>query len=189
MMPQAVQCLGVQDSFFKFAAPYLTSTTGDRLHYRVTLDVGSGDRVRFECFNTAWLSQKHEEQGQIRMAPQVACRLQNPVLSTVNDFVIALLHHPFGWFDSTNRRRVQAELEKHSDLIITGHEHVPDRYHRVNSNAASVQYIEGGVLQGDRGTSSFNVVKLDFEGQQQELIQFTLQGSSYSVEHRSGPSA
>jgi GTPase SAR1 family protein len=143
--------------------------------------------VRFECFNTAWLSQKHEKQGLIKVPPMVALRLRNSLPDAAGDFVITLLHHPYGWFDPTNRRRIQGELEANSDLIMTGHEHVSGQYDRSNPNAGTVQYIEGGVLQDDRGSSSFNVIKLDFAAQQREVVQFELRAHAYVVAQRTGP--
>ena len=182
----AEQCLSVQQAFFAFAEPYRQCAFGDRLHHRITYRLGTGVNLRVECVNTAWVSREHEQQGEIRVPHKIAARIQDASASASDDFVISILHHPYGWFDSTNRRRVQSELEKHSDLIFTGHEHVSEHYQRIKPNTSDVQYIEGAVLQGD-GISSFNLVRLDFCSKEQQLLQFELHANSYKVMHRSDP--
>jgi hypothetical protein len=183
----AAQCLCVQQHFFEFAAPYLASILGDRLHYRAVYKIGPQLTLRFECLNTAWLSRKQEEQGQIRLPHKIASRIRDNGSTTADDFVITVFHHPYGWFDSTNRRQIQAELEKNSDLIITGHEHVPDQYHRITPETSHVQYIEGGVLQGDGPGSSFNIVRLDCDLNEQNFIRFEFRANAYTPERRTGP--
>ena len=136
----AEQCLSVQQAFFEFAKP--CRRVGDGLHYSTTYRLQNDINVRIECINTAWLSQKHEQQGHIHVS-KVAARVQDGCNSASDDFVISVLHHPYGWFDATNRRRVQSELEKNSDLINTGHEHVSEQYQRTKADNTDVQYIEG----------------------------------------------
>jgi len=184
----AQHCLSVQQAFFTFVGPYMEGSSGDQLHQKMRYQAG-GVELRIECLNTAWLSRKNEEQGQIRVSHKVAARIGESGGEDAGDsFVITILHHPYGWFDPTNRRRIQSEIEKHSDLIMTGHEHAADHYQRKKTDITEVQYVEGAVLQGD-GVSSFNLVRLDFPARQQEVLQFSFHGTSYNVTHKGGARA
>lgn len=177
--------LAVQSNFFVFAARH-QKATGDKLHYRLAFSLDGGRRIRFECLNTAWVSRKEEQQGQIRIAPAVARRLHSAEAQP-DDLAVTLLHHPYAWFEPTNRRQTQDAIEGSSDLVLTGHEHDPDEYRRTEPGAGVVHYIEGGALQAPGGSSSFNLVTLDLEAEHQELWRFEWQGGGYRSADRAEP--
>ena len=75
---------------------------------------------------------------------------------------VALIHHPYGWFEPSNARELRSRLESTCDVIFTGHEHRPDSYLKSRGDLERALFIEGGVLQdiGDQEASTFNIVRV-----------------------------
>lgn len=118
------------------------------------------------CLNTAWCSSRNEIQGSL-FVPQSHFPAQPP---GSHDLVIAMLHHPYNWMKSGNARLLTAHIERHADIVITGHEHVPD--HRLISKITGerVQYIEGVALQAsDTNSTGFNLITIDLAHRTQQL--------------------
>lgn len=64
--------ISVQDDFFAFESAVTGApqrTNADKLHYERGFQVGSRS-ILFHCFNTAWLSRKHEVQSKLFIPPQ-----------------------------------------------------------------------------------------------------------------------
>ena len=68
-----------------------------------------------------------------------------------NDYiVIQTLHHPFNWLDWNERINYSttenkfATLKKHTDLVLTGHEHVPRNHNPDYLNDKSLLHIPAG---------------------------------------------
>lgn len=68
-------CAGIQSSFFQFSSAVAShgksggmSVFDERLYYEYYFSV-EGDTVRFVCCNTAWLSRKNEQQGDLFFPP------------------------------------------------------------------------------------------------------------------------
>src|SRR5437868_5578005 len=117
------KCVSVQDAFFKFEAQFsdLPELQGDaRLYYERQVNC-EGRTISFHCYNTAWMSQLHEQQGKLVYPIHIPQQRNLPT-----DLTISLLYHPFNWFESNNARNFRKELERTSDMILTGHEHVSE---------------------------------------------------------------
>src|ERR1700675_1553205 len=112
--------INVQEDFFKFEAEICGHdelAMEERLHYQRLFTV-NGKTIVFHCFNTAWLSRKHELPSTLFMPPEVLLG------STVPDAIlsVALFHHPYNWISSDNYRVLKAYVERQTDIILTGHE-------------------------------------------------------------------
>lgn len=182
--PDIVQvCTQVQGSFFDFvqatAGPSLDLK--NRLCYEYSVRVGD-DTLQFRCYNTAVTSRREEKPGTLLCAP---C----PPREGANDasVVISVLHHPYNWLIPAQARSLRREIERTSDIVLTGHEHEHTR--RVDHVATGEmnEFIEGGVLQesGGRGMSAFNVLVIDTADQQQRFYHFVWRDGRYvpSVSH------
>jgi len=179
-------CLLVQSNFFDFVESFTGLGTPDRLYSTILYTLSNKTRLRFQLLNTAWLSTKHEQQGEIRFPPGIASQMSQSAQTSPDDYTITLFHHPYSWFDPSNRRLIQTEVESHSDLVLTGHEHVAEQYRRQTANKAELQYVEGGVLQGD-AHSSFNPLRLDFSANTTTFHPFVFHGGSYSCPNSQAP--
>ena len=175
-VPEVVQCCTVvQDTFFDFLEAVETLPRlrmhhdyDARLCFEYELSIGE-QSVKFLCYNTAWLSQKHETQGHL-FFPADAVTVGHAAF----DLVIAAFHHPYNWIESNAARSFRDRVESTADLILTGHEHVasrrdqdgPFRQHNIN--------VEGGILQDshDPEISEFNVFVFDTEKRKQKIGHF-----------------
>ena len=127
--------------------------------------------VEFRAMNSAWMSTDKESHGTLLFPVQL---LQAPEHASAGaDLVVALLHHPFSWFEPANGRELRSILEKTSDIILTGHEHEPDRYSK-SRDLQRLEYVEGGILQNHSSPygSSFNTILIDLPKDTQEVRTF-----------------
>ncbi len=175
------QCAEVESRFFGnldrstegIGVP--ASSLDARLAYEYRIQVGQRT-VRFVCFNTAWMSQRHESQGDL-FFPATAV----PVGRGDGDLVVVTFHHPYNWIESNAARAFRKKVEALADVILTGHEHdATVRSQQVASGEANL-YIEGGALQNsdDPSESIFNVFVLDIEHRKQKTARFSWDGSRY----------
>lgn len=158
-------CMQVQSSFWEFVASLSQGaenpTSVDKAVQTREIKVGS-ESVQIRLLNTALLSTCPEDQGSLLFPPELlreSARSEGtPPVAT-----IALLHHPFNWFQSSNARAIRRELEATADIIITGHEHESDTFHVSRQEGEAVEYVEGAVLQDspNGNASGFNVIHLD----------------------------
>ena len=86
-----------------------------RLRAEVDLEVG-GNAIRFNCYNTAWMSQLKEQPGRLQFPVDAL-----PVAERSPHLVVSLFHHPYGWLDSINARTFRHYIEQSSDFVFTGH--------------------------------------------------------------------
>lgn len=172
-------CTIVQNSFFEYMQQF---DEGDldlqsRLYYEYHFKVGEYG-VLFRCYNTAWLSQRAERQGQLQYPVDIiGDRATGFALN------VAVFHHPYNWLHHENARVFKKHVERVSDVILTGHEHDQTRESRMGAEGERNLYIEGGVLQetGDNAVSTFNALVFDISGKtsKQKFFHFSWDGELY----------
>lgn len=169
----------VQGDFFKFEAELCghdALAPEDRLHYQRIFTV-DGKTFVFHCFNTAWLSRKHEVAARLFLPPEVLVDATAPdaVLS------VALFHHPYNWLSPDNFRTLKLYVERQSDIVLTGHEHVGSQSRRILGSGEELQYFEAPALYDQETSSSgFQMALFDLEEKQQAISQFQWNGERYS---------
>jgi hypothetical protein len=145
-------------------------------------------QLEFRSYNTAWASSIDEQQGSLLVPPQFFG--DQP---TGTDLVVTLFHHPYNWLESNNARNFRDHVERTSDVILTGHEHVPGRYEKIHASGEHVHYVEGAVLQesSDADHSQFHVLLLDMQRQSQEtyVLAWNPADNRYHVQTRHPPTA
>ena len=176
------KCLEVQNQYFRFISLFsknpLTILSKLYTDHRFTV---ADKMVVFRSFNTAWMSDLEEKQGQLFFP----MHLMDNAHSLDGDLVITLLHHPFRWFESDNARSFAKHVEATTDLILTGHEHVHARYEKVSFDGYTNQYIEGSVLQDVNSTvSGISAVIVDFSNSEQQTAAWHWTGSSYRLDRQ-----
>lgn len=162
--------------FLKTLSPGICSTIKDRLYHERDFAIGEC-KIRFNCYNTAWMSKQHEQQG------NVVFPLAN-VLKTNGecDLVFAIFHHPYNWFELESRKSFSSHIETTADIIFTGHEHDIDSYTKQKINGEISDYMEGGILQlQDSADSSFNGVIIDLQSGLYKRSQFSWNGEIYQT--------
>ncbi|HHT9138208.1 MAG TPA: metallophosphoesterase family protein, partial [Candidatus Wunengus sp. YC60] len=172
-------CTSTQKEFFEFLKPY--SSTKDfqdfkALYYKQNITLGYY-KIQFNCYNTAWMSQKDEKQHQI-IFPIDLIKTNNDKF----DIVLSVFHHPYSWFEIENGKNFQKYAEQTSDIILTGHEHDLGQKTQSKITGEKNEYIEGGILQGnvDNKNSEFNVLIVDLKEKKQKVIQYIWKNDFYS---------
>jgi len=175
-------CLNVQKNFFEFAKtlePHLNYPTQPEAFFQIPV-THNGGTFYFNVFNTAWLSEKHEDQGGLVFLSQII-DLDKKVLAG-GELSVTLFHHPDNWLDSTNAIDFRRATEQISDLILSGHEHHGESFvKRDPLTNSETQVIKAGALQ-DRDlptSSSFNLIVVDLDERKQQSIPFKWGRSEY----------
>ena len=169
-------CTSAQDNYFEFMDLFDSEHLhwDSRLFYRYSFEF-EGKKIAFYCLNTAWVSQLHEQEG----------ALYYPVEAITSDpdadVAVSMLHHPYGWFGNENARALRDRLETASDLILTGHEHVGERYHKEAARGSTNEYLEGAALQEghDPGKSGLSVIEIDLDAKRQRVTHFAWEDTMF----------
>ena len=172
-------CLNVQDNFFQFLgirqnADQLQGT--DRLFYARRIIFGNHS-ILVRCFNTAWLSQRNEHPGKLLAPVWIEASI-----TTNQSLTLTIFHHPYGWLEPNNARKFRKDIEQTSDLVLTGHEHLSDQFHKQTISGETINYFDGAVLQ-EPGTSDsgFNVMVVDLATMMQKEVFYSWSDDSYAV--------
>lgn len=163
----AQQCVRVQEEFLAFATELAAlGKLENPLASRRQLFCGD-HMVEIISYNTAWCSQKHEQQGALFFPAGFLLAATEGSALTLTAF-----HHPYSWLESANSRVFREHVERTSDMILTGHEHVPGRLQVVYESGKNNEYVEGGVLQdsSEPSVSGFNILCVDFKARTHQTI-------------------
>jgi hypothetical protein len=168
-------CCKPQAEFIKFRCQFPNGAPDyeySQLHCEYINSCGD-TKIKFQCYNTAWMSELKEQQGAIHV-PDLNQNSSSPVTQD-SDYVISVFHHPYNWMPSSTFRRFKDMVEQSSDLILTGHEHEADHYQKYSFKNKEVnEYLEGAVFQeherGDR--SGFHAVFVDLMSSRQKVVSF-----------------
>lgn len=164
-------CCKPQKNYFSFAnsVETLTPTRHGSLYSTYSFAVGEFN-IALSCFNTAWLSQIHEQKGTLYYHVAAA----DSAKALTADYVISMFHHPYGWLPSNNHKRLAELVEETSDLVLTGHEHEGERFSKSTPEGNFNLYLEGDFFSFKAAPSqcAFNVVYVDFATQRQRIFSF-----------------
>ncbi len=171
--------LSVQSAYFNFdaALSHTETKTGSQKLYNKRLFSVDGKTVTFHCFNTAWLSRRHEIQSELYIPSEL---FEEP--SVDNSLSISVFHHPYNWLSANNYRAFQAFIERSSNIALCGHEH-EQRIARVSSTATGdTDYLHAPAFSDPEVIANgFAMLTLDFDQSEQTVTTFTWQGSRFTV--------
>jgi len=151
-----LNCTAVQDSYLAFAQAFGQNYRDgrDRLAKRLEFVAGGTHRVAFTVYNTAWLSQNPERQGQLYI-PESAF---SPVDSSA-DVEVAIFHHPCAWLDPDSASAFRTHLERSADVILCGHQHRAANSRMEELGGPALYVIEAMAMHDPRASENgFNVV-------------------------------
>jgi predicted phosphodiesterase len=171
--------ISVQGEFFAFESEVTGAsqkTNVEKLYYRRSFQVGSR-WILFHCFNTAWLSRKHEVQSKLFIPPQVLMG-HTPAHT---DLSVAVFHHPYNWLDANNQRLLKQFVESQVDVVLTGHEHDPGADRQLKIQGFGLDYLQAPAFDDpDVPWNGFQMIVVDFERESQDLIQFQWDGIRFT---------
>lgn len=168
-------CLGVQEEFQRFSSKF-----GDckALHPLVReYTVPWIDGLKVWSINSAWGSLIPEKCGSMTMPDELF-----DVVPESQDTVIAIMHHPIGWFDSETQRRLHRWMAGHFHFALFGHEHEGDTYQTVGFGSKyNVLYRLGQCFGPHKPTDSsgFSIYTLDEDAFDLVEINFALDKEIY----------
>lgn len=140
----------------------------------------NGKLVKFNCLNTSWCSEIKEKQGTLYypMASKISQISKYPA-----DLTISIMHHSPVWFESENIRQIHNSIDKHSDIILSGHEHVSSKSIIDKLDGDKIEHLEGSILQdnSDESISGFNHILVDLENKCQKIFNYEWNGEIYSL--------
>ena len=110
----------------------------DRLRYRKRVRLGRTLSILFACYNTAWTSQREEQQGNLLFPNRL---LVAEKVEEEDHLRVSLLHHRDNWLEANNARHLREYVETYSDIIFTGHEHVGAAYTKATIDGMEAQYV------------------------------------------------
>jgi predicted MPP superfamily phosphohydrolase len=170
--------ISVQDDFFRFESELTGSSplaNHEKLYYRRSFSTG-GRNVVFHCFNTAWLSRRHEQQAKLFLPPQIY-DYRTPAET---DLSIAIFHHPYNWLDANNMKHLKSFVESQTDVVLTGHEHDADVGRFVSVMGQSLDYLRAPAFS-DPNTerNGFQCLIVDFDRREQDVAIFNWDGDRF----------
>ena len=170
-------CTSIQKEFFDFLSLFCDIENFHditRIHYQQRFSIGDYE-ICFNCFNTAWMSQLDEKQGQIVFPVDLVKTDKDKF-----DLVLSVFHHTYAWFELSNGKMFKNYIERNSDIILTGHEHDVGQRMQKRITGEINEYIEGGRLQDDNSQNSdFNVLLIDLQEKEQKVVQYVWEGDIY----------
>lgn len=176
------RCVEPLKNFYAFASQMESDFLPvNPLASRWNLNCGP-QQVEVVAYNSAWCSKRHEQEGTLSFP---SSGLVEPSLNVA--LVITAFHHPYSWLRNEDGRGVREHVEKVSDIVLSGHEHVPGRYDKIHESGEHSEYVEGGVLQdrSEPDTSAFNILAIDFESKTQQTFVLAWSSSEKMYETRS----
>ncbi|WP_034343743.1 metallophosphoesterase [Deinococcus misasensis] len=152
----------VQKNFFDFLKEMtsLDMAPDNRFFYII-----EKHNIKFLCYNTAWCSKLHEQQGQLYFP------IFHDLNLTSEDLVVGIHHHPLNWLTAEDAASLKLELDKHCNFVLTGHEHQTDFYERNRDGERTVHFEAGAILEY-RPQSIFNVITIDTENRKYKYVNF-----------------
>lgn len=177
--------MSVQDEFFQFEADTSHRPAvplPERLYYRREFET-NGSKLMFHCFNTAWLSKRHEEQGKLFIPPQILGAQTPPEVA----LSVAVFHHPYNWLNTENQWVMKRFVEQNADVVLTGHEHELGVERRQNILGQELDYFQAPAFRDPSiAENGFQVLAVDFNDAAQEIATFEWRGASFTVSHAAG---
>lgn len=127
--------------------------------------------VKFNLYNTSWVSSIQERIGTLRFPIQY---MDSKIGQAESLISISVLHHPLNWQTPEYSQNFLDFLLKTSDIIFTGHEHSPQATRRSDiDNEYNTIHIESPALQeSDNPTSAFNIINLDIKKMEIQVVAF-----------------
>lgn len=117
--------------------------------------------IRFNCYNTAWMSSIEEKPGGLFFP----VKLYADVVSMGN-LNISIMHHHYTWMTPTsidnNKLELKNFLRKTSDIYLSGHEHVEQSEEVVRDNSRLIEHSAPALFEfrknGEISRSGFSTI-------------------------------
>jgi len=175
--PNFEAIIGVQTNFFDFEAGLRRGKLlgpSERIYFQRAFSVGEHPII-FHCFNTSWLSRRHEIQSELYIPP-VLLTGSTPPQTFLS---VAMFHHPYNWLNAENHRALKTFVQTQADIILTGHEHEAG-FSRRQEFTTETTYVEAPALNDPRSSKSgFQILRIDVDSCEQTIHRFEWNGTYF----------
>jgi hypothetical protein len=176
-----------QDAYWQFCETFLGADKAAtaRLFSSHSVPVGPG-HFQLNLYNTAFLSKRHEEQGEL-LVPIELVRSLSAVDPTCA-LSISVFHHPYVWLHADIAVAFRSHIEQTSDVVLTGHLHVDYAYSQEPVTGGRILYSEGDVLQEPDNPkhSGFRIILLNLQDALRRVVLYGWVENRYSMKHDTG---
>lgn len=142
-------CLSVQNNFWNFYGALIGVDMTPQISISKTIHLRLDYSIRFDCYNSAFLSSKEEKPGELIIPENYFLK---PLDHNSSQVVISLFHHNTGWLSpntsNNNKKRFEEHIYNCSNIIMCGHEHC--NQNNIISNLNDYQeliYLESSAFQ------------------------------------------
>lgn len=151
----------------------------DKLFKQYKFNIGE-NTIILNCFNTSWISELHEQPGKMLFPLE---KYKSYLESAVGGLAISVFHHPLHWLEPMNNRANKELIERYSDIVLTGHEHVATFKQTSDLEKNYTGYFEGGALQTENpDESEFSLLSFDLLEEKQKISKFKWSTNMYREE-------
>lgn len=173
-------CTSIQDNFFSFIQDWdnnigvIVGASRDNI-FTINGLKYEDISLKFHCINTAWCSSINEEPKKMRLyIPDLEDK-------TSEDIVIVLMHHDESWLDWNSAEAWKQYYKHYADIILVGHDHVPEVVIKENYCAATNDFVKGNQLysSSNPNQSGFNIIKINLESNIERFFTYEWDGSIY----------
>lgn len=155
-------CLSVQNNFWNFYGALTGVDMTPQISISKTIHLRLDYSIRFDCYNSAFLSSKEEKPGELIIPENYFLK---PLDHNSSQVVISLFHHNTGWLSpntsNNNKKRFEEHIYNCSNIIMCGHEHC--NQNNIISNLNDYQeliYLESSAFQQAKN-SEYSLLLLD----------------------------
>ncbi len=140
-----------------------------KLYEQIDMSIG-GRLIKFHCFNSASFSQLKESPGKLNFPIEL---FEEQLKTGVEELSISIIHHPLNWLNTEAHRALRNKLIEISDIVLTGHEHIPDEI-LIERKGDSTKFIESGALQDNYHdeVSQFGLIIIDMNSKPAKAHRF-----------------
>lgn len=192
-------CCGPLDNYFNFISKINSELSNKSIITEINLSHPllsihtyeiNGKRIKFNLFNTAWVSRLPERIGNMGFPIEY---ISEKIPQIKNNVSISLIHHPLNWQTPENSKLLADYLNKTSEIIISGHEHVSRLAKKSDiENKYETITIESPALQeSDNIQSGFNLLLFNIEDESLNINKFNYENEgphkTYILQSESGP--
>lgn len=155
-------CLAVQKPFWGFYSKLVGKTLLPLVSWKADVKIKLDYSLCFHCYNTALLTQLHEEAGKLMIPENYFLDITQ---EDANQVVISVFHHNTGWLSTSttnnNKKMFEEHINKTSSVVMCGHEHFSKKSAVTDLDSyEELVYLEGAALQ-EGNNSQFNLLLLD----------------------------
>lgn len=174
-------CCSVQKEWEEFNSCY---TNGEIIFCNKLLNIKKytidNYNILFYSYNTSWISKIIEKPCFIYFPFKY---FDSKLFEKDADLIISLLHHPINWQQNINQRDFKLHLEKYSNIILIGHEHIFTGEKNINLEGIQTLYIQGENFQdiNDKNYSGFNILIIETNNKIMKLKKFEWNEKIYRV--------